>query len=319
MPSFPSLAYSIYANYSHLGRNADTPLNIMGVIFMGVVGLDIISKRVERRKYLPLEIRAKMYEDVIELRRQGLTYKEIQKIIYEKYRKRLPIPTIFCWTNKKSHPLGNVNKFDEKPSPELAYVIGVILSDGYKYFDSKGYLLRLAVNDKEYAEEFGRCLAKVVGKKKPYKPFWDENRKQWTVAECSILLFKFLEKPFEKLKFYIEYSEETVASFLRAMFDGEGCIYVKFRRERKLLLHNTNKELLSYIQYLLKKYFDIDTTGLHLARKSGKNFNFPNGVYKTTKNYYYLYICTKSLLNFHEHISFTIKRKQQRLIKAIKQ
>jgi hypothetical protein len=39
---------------------------------MGVVGIKI-SKRGERRKYLPLEIRAKMYEDVIELKRQGLT------------------------------------------------------------------------------------------------------------------------------------------------------------------------------------------------------------------------------------------------------
>jgi len=84
------------------------------------------------------------------------------------------------------------------------------------------------------------------------------------MVECSILLYKFLNKPLKELKPYIEYSKETVASFLQAMFDGEGCIHVKFRgerRERKLLLHNTNKELLSYIQYLLKKYLNIDTTG----------------------------------------------------------
>jgi hypothetical protein len=39
---------------------------------MSVVGIDIISKRGERRKYLPLEIRAKMYEDVLRLHREGL-------------------------------------------------------------------------------------------------------------------------------------------------------------------------------------------------------------------------------------------------------
>jgi intein-encoded DNA endonuclease-like protein len=118
---------------------------------------------------------------------------------------QFPRSAIIHWINGKHKPLGNVNKFDEKPSSELTYIIGAIFSDGYKYFDNKGYLLRLAVNDKEFAEEFGRCLAKILGRKKPYKPFWDKNKKQWTVVGCNILLYRFLNKPFEGLKPYIEY------------------------------------------------------------------------------------------------------------------
>ena len=86
-----------------------------------------------------------------------------------------------------------------------------------------------------------------------------------------------------------------------------------------LRLYNTNKELLIYAKYLLKKYFDIDSTGPYLKTKSGEIVCFPNGIIsEANKDGYYIYIRARSLLNFYKHIGFTIKRKQQRLIKAIK-
>ncbi|MEM3406631.1 MAG: LAGLIDADG family homing endonuclease [Nitrososphaerota archaeon] len=272
-----------------------------------------ISKEVERRRCLPLEIRLQMYDDVIELRKQELTQKEIQRKIYEKYGMRLPQPTICCWLRKKHYPLGRINKFDEKPSPELNYAVGTIIGDGYKRFDSRNYRFRLVVKDYEFAEEFGKCLAKVLKRREPYKPFWNEKEKKWIVEGCSIRLYKFLDKPLEELKPYIEYSKDCVSAFLRALFDGEGSIH-----GRILELHNTNIELLNYAKYLLKKYFDIDATGPYLVRKSGKIIYFPNGrIAKTTKDLYRIYIRTQSLLNFYKYIGFTIKRKRERLIKAI--
>ncbi|MEM2209517.1 MAG: LAGLIDADG family homing endonuclease, partial [Nitrososphaerota archaeon] len=266
---------------------------------------------------LPLEIRLQMYDDVIELRKQGLTYKEIQRRIYEKYGKRLPTSTIGYWINREHNPLEKVNKFDEKPSPKLNYIIGTIVGDGYKYFDNKVYRFRLGVKDYEFAEEFGKCLAKVLKRKKPYKPFWNKKLKQWIVEGYSILLYKFLDRPFEELKPYIEHSKKTISAFIRALFDGEGSMR---KYKRQLELYNTNKELLSYTQYLLKRCFDIDTTGPYLASKAGTIRYFPNSVItKTTKDNYYLRIRTNSLLNFYKYIGFTIKRKKQRLIKAVQQ
>ncbi len=214
------------------------------------------------------------------------------------------------------NPLGNVNKFDEKPSPELAYVIGTIIGDGYKYFDDKKhYFLRLAVKDKEFTEAFAKCLAKIIGKDEPYKPFWNENLKQWIIEGYSTLLYKFLEKPFEELKSYIEYDKGCVSSFLRALFDAEGYIY-----KRMLILYNTDKELLNYAGYLLKKYFNIETTGPYLKEKSGAISYFSNGkTAKSNKDCYYIRIRAKSLQNFYKYIGFTIKRKQLRLLEAIKQ
>jgi len=276
-----------------------------------------ISKIKKERKYLPLEIRLQMYNDVIELRKQGLTYKEIQRKIFEKYGKQISLMNISNWINKKHCPFGKTNKFDDEPSPELSYIIGVMLGDGFKRFDGKGYLLRLDVNDKEFAEEFGKNLAKVLEKDKPYKPFWNEKHKQWIVVARSILLYRFLNSPFKELKTYIEYSKNTVSAFLKALFDGEGSMH---KSRRKLMLYNTNIELLNYAKHLLKKYFNIDAGGPCLNTKKGEVKHFPNGkISKATKNCYCLYIRIRSLLSFYNCIGFTIKRKQKRLIKAIKQ
>ena len=142
------------------------------------------------------------------------------------------------------------------------------------------------------------------------------------MVASSFQLYDFLNRPLEELKFHIEHCKDCVASFLRALFDGDGSIYVKIRgrrKERKLYLFNTNKELLIYVQYLLKKYFDIDTTGPYLKTKSGEITYFPNGkIAKANEDCYYIYIRVNSLLNFYKYIGFTIKRKQQRLIEAIK-
>ena len=291
---------------------------------MGVVGLDIMSKRGKRRKYLPLEIRMEMYDDVVELGRQGLKPSEIQKKVYEKYGKQIPPSTINDWINGKHNPFRKINKFNEKLSPELTCIIGMMFSDGYKYFNDKRYRLGLAVKDKEFAEKFAECLTKVLGKKEPYKPYWSKSKKQWVVEGYSVQLYKFLNRSLEELKPYIEHCKDCVASFLRALFDGDGSIYVKIikgeRRKRQLYLHNTNKDLLIYAQYLLKKYFDIDTTGPHLTTRKGSIMHFPNGkIAKTNQDKYYIYTHARSLLNFYRCIGFTIKRKQRRLIEAIKQ
>ena len=271
---------------------------------MNLVNINNISKiKNKERKYLPLEIRTQMYNDVIELRKQGLSYTQIQREIYKRYNEQISMQLIFDWIHKRHYPLESVNKFDDNPSPELAYIIGVMLSDGNKHLrGGKDYRLRLTVKDYEFAEEFGRCLAKVLKKSKPYKPH--RSRNLYWVVVSSILLFNFLNKSFEELKHHIKYSKNTVSAFLRALFEGDGTIW-----KRKLMLFNTNKKLLNYTKYLLEKYFNIVTTGPHLNKKGNKS----------AKNCYYIYIPVNSLLNFYKYIGFTIKRKQKRLINAIKQ
>ncbi len=202
------------------------PFLLGGGVYMELVSENINEGGETKRHYLPLETRIQLYNEVRRLRKQGLIYKEIIERLYEKYKIRLFASNICCWINGKHNPLGKVNKFINRPSPELSYIIGVICGDGYKCLSGRSYFLKLAVNDKEFVEEFSKCLAKVLGKDKPYKLYWSENLKQWVVEGYSILLYKFLkEKSFEELKTYIEYNKDCVSSFLRALFDGEATIY----------------------------------------------------------------------------------------------
>jgi intein-encoded DNA endonuclease-like protein len=76
-----------------------------------------------------------------------------------------------------------------RPCEELAYIIGAKLGDGYAY--KRGHAIRsyndviigLKVKDREFAEEFGRSLAKVLGRQ-PIRPRYNKSSERYT-AEAS--------------------------------------------------------------------------------------------------------------------------------------
>lgn len=173
----------------------------------------------------------------------------------------------------------------------------------------------LGVKDREFAEGFGCDLAKVLGRRKPYRARWSRRRRRWVAEGWSHLLYGFLQQPLEKLEPFIEHHKECVAAFLRAFFDGEGSLH---RHERRLTVYNTDRELLIYIKGLLKRYFDIDSTGPHLGQKSGRVIRSHAKVYRSNKDCYRINIRTHSLPRFHKDIGFTIERKQRRLAEAAK-
>lgn len=264
---------------------------------------------------LALVQRLRLYNHVIQLREQGLSYNQIIEQIRRLNGVRLHIFQVYRWTHGLHTPLGNVNTFFAKSSPTLAYIIGVKAGDGYIYKSDYNYMFELRVVDYEFAAETGRKLAKLLSRKKPYQPWWDRNNsRRWCVWCCSVLLHHFLQRPPVKLKAYVEHCKDCVAAFLRAFFDSEGSI-----TGRTLIVYNTNKEVLLYVELLLRRYFSIETTGPHKAQKVGQSFRSPtNGkIYQTKKACYRLYIRVESLALFHRYIGFTIRRKQQRLTEAV--
>jgi intein-encoded DNA endonuclease-like protein len=87
-------------------------------------------------RYLPRELRIKLYNDVVALRRGGLTYRGIIKEIYRRYGVRLSKSHISYLLRGVHSPYnGRLIPSLEllKPSEELAYVIGVKVGDGYTY------------------------------------------------------------------------------------------------------------------------------------------------------------------------------------------
>jgi len=270
-------------------------------------------------KYRPLELRMKLYDEVYSLRRLGLSYSQIIKMVQEKYIEKLSRSHISWWLRGIHSPYGNVLiliMFDDiKPSKELSFIIGDVAGDGtIRIIEKKyDYTIRLASKDVEHAMEFARCFEVVTGS----KPWIGKRRDGLYIVEgYSRTLCELLKKPLdiEKLRYYIEYSVETMTAFLRAFFDSEGSVDKKGR----IYVFNTDLVILNYVKELLLK-LNIEVTGPHLGTKRGTPFydKKMEKTYYTKKDEYYLYVLASSRRRFAELIGFTIRRKMERLMKAL--
>ena len=114
-----------------------------------------------------------MYDYVVALRRDGLTYGRIIEEVRRRHGLRISKSLISEWLRAVHNPYNGRRPSIEllKPSEDLAYVIGVVLGDGYvskKRRVIKGYnhvRIGLEARDREFVEEFARCLTKVLDRR----------------------------------------------------------------------------------------------------------------------------------------------------------
>jgi intein-encoded DNA endonuclease-like protein len=276
---------------------------------------DSITKT-KRRKVAPIEIRIKAFHDVHKLRKRGLSHTRIRKEIYRKHGIWIDKTTIGRWVRGESSPY-NGRRIASlellEPSEDLANVIGVCLGDGYSCEEGyNNYIIGLTAKDKEFVEEFGRRLGNVLGRE-PIRPIFRKDVGKYVVKAASKTLYDLLRKPVDlkRIRRYVEHCPKCTAAFLRGLFDSEGCI----DKRGYIYLLNTNYELLVYAQRLLWRYFGIEATGPWLHVQKGTTLHDPRTgkQYKTNEDCYYIYIRTESLQKFHQHIGFSIGRKQKRL------
>jgi intein-encoded DNA endonuclease-like protein len=271
-------------------------------------------------RYLPRELRIKLYNDVVALRRGGLTYKEIAGEVWRRYGVRLSKSHISYWIRGIHNPHnGRLIPSMEllEPSETLAYIIGTVLGDGYPKIKGrvrKGYrhtIVRFEAVDREFVEEVARCIAVVLNRPPPTLKIRKGTRKYYIEVE-SKTLWELLKKPvdLERLRKYIEHCEKCMAAFLRGFFDAEGCV----SKSGYILAFNTNYEVLTYVQGLLKR-FGIESTGPRVSRPAGSLIKIDpitGKIYTTKKDCYCIYIRSYCNVNFYNHIGFTILRKQER-------
>jgi len=229
-----------------------------------------------RRKYLPRELRIKLYDEVKKLRKDGLRYSEIIEDIQRRYGVTLSKSHISYWTRGIHDPYnGRYIPSIEflEPSEELAYVLGVKVGDGYvarRRRAVKSYnrvRIGLKVKDGEFAAEFGQRLAKVLGRRQ-IKPRYRNDVGKYVVEVYSQTLYELLKKPvdLDRLKKYIEHCERCLAAFLRGFVDSEGHV----SKRGYIYILNTDYELLEYVKDLLKR-LGIESTGPWPERRQAKN------------------------------------------------
>lgn len=263
-------------------------------------------------KLRPTVEREKLYRLVLQLREGGLSYNQIIRKVEADCGVSLRKSHISGWINGKHKPFGYERAFEPTPTPELAYVVGVSLGDG-STSNSKNYShrIKLRVIDREFAEEFARCLGVLLSRNPPNVK-WREKTHSWYTEVSSLLLQKFLRKPLQELKGFIEASSECVSAFLRGFFDSEGWVY-----RTELGVANTNVPVLEYVSKLLESKFGIKVYGPRLKSRGGRTVVIKGRLYHANKDCYALLIDRKSLTSYQRLVGFTIRRKQERLASAI--
>ena len=266
-----------------------------------------LRKEARVRRYLPFDVRMRLHSRVLELTKRSMSYQQIQTEIFESTHKWLSKGSISEWVRGNHNPSGRANKFRAVASPELAYVIAVIAGDGNLSVHGYNYEMLLSVTDYDFAKEFSRCLAKILVKPSLYRIRWSEKRKRWIVQGSSILLHRFLSKPWQHLKNHIEHSSRCRFSFLRALFDGEGSI-----TGRNLTITNTDLSLLLYVRKLLAKS-GISTSIPRVTHRAGPILKDPHTgrTYKRRKDCYVMRVSPMDLLPFARKIGFSIERKKR--------
>ncbi len=252
-----------------------------------------------------IELRSKLFSRVLELKRQNLSYSRIIDEIQKEYGVRLSKSHISTWLAGKHTPTGSARDFNAAPSPELAYVIGVKMGDASQSLNRNySHKVKLLATDKDFVEEFARCLSIVLKRTIP-PVHWYQTRQAWYSETSSVLLRHFLIQPFDALKPSVEHSDVCASAFLKGFIDSEGSI-----NEKGLRIFNTNRELLSYTRSLLWTHFHIESTGPHLRKKAGGLVKIKGSFYHINKNQYYVYIRATSLQTFKDRVGFTIARKR---------
>ena len=263
-------------------------------------------------RYRGLEERLGLYDEVMRLKRLGLGYRRIARIIDEMYGVSLSPGMICNWVKGRYHPLGRCNRMVEGPG--LAYVVGGWLGDGRLARDRSGYKhwVRLEVSDYDFAEEWGRRLAEALGRSKPYTPRWDDNHQRWVVKGNSILLYNLLkgakEDPWILMPYLVKYPEEACRGF----FDAEGGANAD---KYEVHADNTDLRIIQLFRALLEKI------GIQCSIREKR---YENDVFispKTGKCYhrnkpicYRIAIHGKeNILRFAEGVGFTIARKRAEL------
>lgn len=247
---------------------------------------------------LPIEERIELYDQAMELRRT----RRWGKVRIGNYFKIHP-STVAGWLYRGSNPRkvsgGYFNEADTRDSPQLAYIAGAILGDGY--LQKNQYRLGLRAKDEDFVRLVKKELRKIVSGNISFYISEENGSKMYRVTTTCHGLYRW----FEKWENMVEIAKKFPAEFIRGLADAEGSISLfwdeKERKERRYLsIANTNKFLIEFVRGLARR-FDIDFKLRRL--KSGV---------------YYLYIQDKkNISKFNRHIGFSIARKKEKLTRAL--
>ncbi|KKK52896.1 hypothetical protein LCGC14_3100300, partial [marine sediment metagenome] len=159
------------------------------------------------------------------------------------------------------HPVKDIVTDYKQITPELVYIIGVLMGDGY--FTKYG--IGLETIDKEFTDEFERCIKVQFGLKS--STYYNEKeplvdwrngktykRKPTYMLRCGSKVVKdFLQELFNYL-FVETLDKQLKIHFLRGLWDSEGC-YSKVANQ--VLFYTKNENTIKIYSNIIKNVLNL--------------------------------------------------------------
>jgi hypothetical protein len=213
--------------------------------------------------------------------------------------------------------LTSVNvEFFKKPSPELAYILGLWASDGCIYKNT----LQIHMNDKDVIY----WIAQTIGFNKPIKEiertggFYEKTDKVTSIGYFLRFHSKEVREIFESYGITAKKSktiqfpnlpEELIPHFIRGVFDGDGGIYVTKRKINGKYYDRCK------VHFTSGSYDFLCGLKAAIEEELGNNVKITKG----TRCFIYAFESKKDVIKFAEWIyqnnSFGSARKKREFIK----
>jgi len=219
----------------------------------------------------------------------------------------------------KEFVMDNKTDFDYKFNPDLSYLIGLMLGDGYSGAETDNKKIRykgspsvVGIDDEIFSHIEKVCnqlkLSSRRSKTSNRTPQLVLGKNNWFrefLVRCGV------EKKDKKYisKKLMTMSLENISWLLKGLFDTDG--YLEKRAGPGF--SNTSKKLVKQIQKLLLRFGIVS----RIRVRKGSSMKIYEKEYKTMPYFELIINQKKSILDFYKFIGFNIQRKQSNLIDMI--
>jgi len=134
-------------------------------------------------------------------------------------------------------------EFSSEPSEDLAYIVGVLLGDGWIKKNQGNYKTGLISSDKAFNESFYKSLEAIDLNPSMYK----NGKGYWETIAYSKSFFEWWSKmSTEKIWNFVSGRKELKRELIKGFYESEGTL-----AEYRVRMYNSDKEILYLIQKAL--------------------------------------------------------------------
>lgn len=182
---------------------------------------------------------------------------------------------IFNRKNKKNSKELNINYFKNIDSNDKAYWLGLITADGTIQKD--GYKVSLTSKDIELIEKFKKIINSehAISKIESFDKRTSKIYTRYLIQVCSKefvknIIFQGITNNKSHICEFPKIKEKFYLSFIRGLFDGDGCISFDGNRMRMQFI--ATKEILEFIQKYFYEKHKIEPHPMYNVSKNTNTF-----------------------------------------------